>query len=180
MAKEIILNTRITSKVNYERKLLWARPPLFLKAGESVVVADAYPTAIDGLAMKESFLSDIDLGLVEIELITSLPVQKVDAPEVTMSQGNVAFPTVVTIKPETTAPVVDERWARGTLDKVKPPTAGLPGADAVQRPEDVLKTVSMFGDMKDQEHKEPELASAEIGAQVAATSAPFISIPKTR
>ena len=178
--KEIILKTRITSKVGHERKLLWTRPPIFLKAGESLVIDDAYPTAINGLAVKDSFRSDINLGLVEIELITSLPVQKVDAEDIPTFHSNVTCPTAASIQPVVDAKPVDERWARGTLDTVKPPTAGLPGADAVQRPEDILKTVSVFGDMKDQEHKEPELASAEIGAQVAATSAPFISIPKTR
>jgi len=180
MSKEIILKTRITSRVDYERKLLWAQPVMFLKPGESVVVEGAYPTVIPGDIMKESFRSDLDLGLVEVELITSLPVQKVEVAEIPTFQSNVKFPSVPSVKPVVDAKPVDERWAQGTLDKVKPPTAGLPGADEVKRPEDILQTVSMFGDMKDQETKEPELASAEIGAQVAATSAPFISIPKTR
>jgi len=181
MLKPIILNTRITSKVDYERRLLWVRNMgIFLKAGESVVVDGAYPTAIESDGLRSSFQNDINHGLIDIELITSLPVVKVEVAEITEPSAAVRIPSMPVMKPEDTSKPVDERWAKGTLDTVKPPIAGLPGADAVQRPETVLKTVSVFGDMKDQENKEPELASAEIGAQVAATAAPFISIPKTR
>jgi hypothetical protein len=135
--KTLIAKTRVRNMTKQPRLLRWLTyGGTYLQANQEVIVDGFYPSACEKTQLKAQAVYDIERGLVEVELITNIPTRQ---PKESELQTRKAEPGVQAfVKPEVSAhpavesklpaqTQVDERWARGGIESMKPPAVTLPG-----------------------------------------------------
>ena len=139
---KLVLKTRVHNPGKASLFLRWLGDRgQYLTPGQTVVVEDAYPTAVVRRQFKEAAAYDIEHGRVKITLITNIPVEaagskveKAVTKPVAKAEKPKAIPAPAEAPRATqvpSEPKPDARWAVGTMDDAKPAAVTLPGHEDV-------------------------------------------------
>jgi len=144
MSKELTLRTRVKSNANSKLFFHWiGKHGMTLNPGQEVELDGAYPSEVQHKRYKPCCVSDINRGIVDVTIITSLPVE---TPQVAAKKATKAAKTdssAESVDVTSGSTDTDTRFGTGTVEDYLPKKVALPGHD-VDFPAGPGNTKKMF------------------------------------
>ena len=131
MSKELTLRTRVKSNASSKLFFRWiGKHGMTLNPGQEVELDGAYPSEVQHKRYKPCCASDIKRGIVDVTIITDLPVETPQAAAKKAAKAVKTDSSAESVDVTSGITDTDTRFGTGTAEDFLPPKVTLPGHDA--------------------------------------------------